>query len=78
MFIKPYLVPIIKNRTGNTSNKNNYRSIALVTTASINLELCLSEIIEDYLVTHDKQVGLKKKTFNKLTVKSVTKNVLII
>ena len=61
MFIKPYLVPIIKNRTGNTSNKNNYRSIALVTTASINLELCLSEIIEDYLVTHDKQVGLKKK-----------------
>ena len=34
MFIKTAIVPIIKNKTRDTSDKNNYRSIALVTTAS--------------------------------------------
>ena len=29
-------VPIIKNKTGDTSDKNNYRPIALVTAASKN------------------------------------------
>ena len=34
MFMKTAIVPIIKNKTRDTSDKNNYRPIALVTTAS--------------------------------------------
>ena len=33
-----YIVPITKNKTGNTSDKNNYRPIALMTAASKNFE----------------------------------------
>ena len=76
MFMKTAIVPIIKNKTGNTSDKNNYRPIALVTAASKIFELCLSVILEDYLITHDQQFGFKRKDSTDLcifTVKSVTK-----
>ena len=76
MFMKTAIVPIIKNKTGDTSDKNNYRPIALVTAASKIFELCLSIILEDYLVTHDQQFGFKRKHSTDLcifTVKSVTK-----
>ena len=36
--MKTALVPIIKNKTGDISDKNNYRPIALVTAASKNLK----------------------------------------
>ena len=65
----------IKNKTGNTSDKNNYRPIALVTAASKKFELCLS-IILDYLITHDQQFGFKRKHSTDLcifTVKTVIK-----
>ena len=76
MFTKTAIVPIIKNKTGNTSDKNNYRPIALVTAASKIFELCLYVILEDYLITHDQQFGFKRKHSTDLcifTVKSVTK-----
>ena len=57
MFMKTAIVPIIKNKTGDTSDKNNYIFDAAVTSAvtaaSKIFELCLSIILEDYLVTHD-------------------------
>ena len=49
---------------------------ALVAAASKIFELCLSIILEDYLVTHDQQIGFKRKHSTDLcifTVKSVTK-----
>ena len=70
------MIIIIKNKTGDTSDKNNYRPIAFVTAASKFFELCLSIILEDYLVTHDQQFGFKRKHSTDLcifTVKSVTK-----
>ena len=76
MFMKTAIVPIIKNKTRDTSDKNNYRPIALVTAASKIFELCLSIILEDYLVTHDQQFDFKRKHSTDLcvfTVKSVTK-----
>ena len=48
-------VPIIKNKTGYTSDKNNYRPIALVSAASNLFEICIREILETYLITHDNQ-----------------------
>ena len=76
MFMKTAIVPIIKNKTGDTSDKNNYRPIALVTAASKIFELCLSVILENYLFTHDQQFGFKSKhstDFCIYTVKSVSK-----
>ena len=76
MFLKTAIVPIIKNKTGDTSDKNNYRPIALVTAASKIFELCLSVILENYLFTHDQQFGFKSKhstDFCIFTVKSVSK-----
>ena len=76
MFMKTAIVPIIKNKTGDTSDKNNYRPIALVTATSKIFELCLSMILENYLFTHDQQFGFKSKhstDFCIYTVKSVSK-----
>ena len=78
MFMKTAIVPIIKNKTGDTSDKNNYKpiGIALVTAASNFFELCLSVILENYLFTHDQQFGFKSKhstDFCIYTVKSVSK-----
>ena len=39
MFMKTAIVPIIKNKTGDTSDKNNYSPTALVTAASKIFEL---------------------------------------
>ena len=75
MFTKTAIVPIIKNKTRDTSDKNNYRPIALVTAASKNFELCLSVILENYLFTHDQQFGFKSKHSTNfcISVKSVSK-----
>ena len=76
MFMKTAIVPIIKNKTGDTSDKNNYRPIALVTAASKIFELCLCVILENYLFTHDQQFSFKSKhstDFCIYTVKSVSK-----
>ena len=43
-FMKTAIVIIIKRKNGNSSDKNNYRPIALVTACSKIFELCLLEI----------------------------------
>ena len=60
-FMKTAIVPIIKDKTGDTSDKNKYRPIALVTACSKIFELCILFIIEDYICTHDHQFGFKKQ-----------------
>ena len=52
-FIKTAIVPIIKRKTSNSSDKNNHRPIVLVTACFKIFKLCLLEIIELYLDTHD-------------------------
>ena len=49
-----------KNKSGDTSNVNNYRPIALVTVASKILEIILLEMLTPYLNTTDNQFGFKK------------------
>ena len=75
-FMKTAIVPIIKNKTGDSSDKNNYRPIALVTACSKIFEICLLEVLEQYLHTHDHQFGFKKQHSTDMcifTVKSVIK-----
>ena len=63
--MKTAIVPIIKSKTDISSDKNNHRPIALVTACSKIVELCLLEITELYLDTHDNQFGFKKTTFDR-------------
>ena len=75
-FMKTALVPIVKNKTGDTSDKNNYRRIAIVTAASKLFEICILKVLGIYLITHDHQFGLKSKHSTDMcifTVKSVIK-----
>ena len=58
-FMKTAIVPIIKNKTGDSSDKGNYRPIALVTACSKIFEICLLKMLEIYLNTHDHQFGFK-------------------
>ena len=46
-FMKTAILPIIRNKTSDTSDKNNYRPIAVVTACSKIFELCILSIIEN-------------------------------
>ena len=75
-FMKTAIVMSIKNKTGDTNDKNNYRPIALVTACSKFFELCILSIIENYICTHDHQFGFNKQHATDMciyTVKSVIK-----
>ena len=59
-----------------TSDKNSYSPIALVTAASKLFEICILEVSEPYLLTHDHQIGFKSKHSTNMcifTVKSLVK-----
>ena len=75
-FIKTTIVPNIKNKTGDTSDKNNYRPTFLVTACSKIFELCILSIIENYICTHNHQFGFKRQHATDMciyTVKRVIK-----
>ena len=59
--IKTGIVPIIKNKSGNSSDKANYRPIALVTACSKIFQSCRLIMLEKYLHTHDQQFGFKSQ-----------------
>ena len=59
-FMKTIIIPLITNKSGDTSNVNNYRPIALVTVASKILEIILLELLTPYLNTTDNQFAFKK------------------
>ena len=60
-FIQSILVPLIKNKAGDSSDVNNYRPIALVTIASKLFEIIVLDVIEPFIATCDNQFGFKKK-----------------
>ena len=56
------IVPLVKNKSGDICDVNNYRPIALVTVASKIFEIILLDIFELSLQTSDNQFGFQKKT----------------
>ena len=59
-----------------SSDESNYRAIALVTACSKIFEICLLEMLKEYLQTYDHQFGFKKQHSANMcifTVKSVVK-----
>ena len=76
LVLKTAIVPIIKNKTGDTSDKHNYRPIALLTATFKLFEICLLKILQMYFITHDHQFGFKTKHSADMcifTVKSIIK-----
>ena len=74
--MKTAIVPIIKNKTGDSSDKGNYRPIALATACSKIFKICLLKMLEIYLKTDDHHIGFKSQhAADKciFTVKSVIK-----
>ena len=59
--MKSFIVPLIKNKTGDTSDKGNYRPVAIVSACSKIFECVLLGLIEVYLCTSDNQFGFKSK-----------------
>ena len=54
------IIPLVKNKNGNISDKNNYRPIALVTVMSKILEIVILNKIRNVICTQDNQFGFKK------------------
>ena len=51
--MKTAIVPYIKNKAGDTSDKSNYRPIDLVNACFKIFELCIWTIIENCICTND-------------------------
>lgn len=60
--IHSLLVPIVKNKCGLLTSKNNYRPIALANVITKVIERVILERIEEYLYTCKNQFGFKKKS----------------
>ena len=54
------LIPILKNKCGNVTDKQNYRPIAIATALSKVLELCILTTCNEQLICHENQFGYKK------------------
>ena len=57
--INSVIIPLIKNKCGNHTDKNNYMPIALSSIKSKVFEHIIAERLEGYLWTNDKQFGFK-------------------
>ena len=64
--IETTIVPIVKNKSGNLTDSNNYRPIALATIVSKILEPVLLMKWSDYLNSCDNQFGFKSSHNNDL------------
>ncbi|XP_045539177.1 uncharacterized protein LOC123722186 [Papilio machaon] len=56
---KTVVVPVVKNKTGNLSDKNNYRPISLATIAAKVLDGILNTKLNQYVKIHDNQFGFR-------------------
>ena len=66
------IVPLVKNRNGDFSDKNNYRPIALSSTISKVFENVILYRLEEYLWTTDNQFGFKAGHSTDLCVYTLT------
>ena len=57
--INSVIIPLIKNKRGDHTDKNNYRPIALSSIISKVFEHIIAERLEVYLWTNDNQFGFK-------------------
>ena len=59
-FMKSVIIPLVKDKTGDITDKNNYRPIALSTMMSKIIEKIFMDRYESLFRTTDNQFGFKK------------------
>jgi len=55
------IIPLVKDKLGNMSDIKNYRGITLSFTIPKLIEMCLIELVQEFLITSDLQFGFTKK-----------------
>ena len=70
--INSVIIPIIKNKSGDFTDKNNYRPIALSSTISKVFEHTIVICLEEYLWTNDNQFGFKSGHSTDLCIYTLT------
>lgn len=66
--MKTVVVPIIINKTGDPSDKSNYRPILLATTVTNLLDGLLSRTLDSHLKLNDAQFGLRPGLSTETTI----------
>ena len=66
------IIPIIKNKSGDFTDKNNYRPIALSSIISKVFEHIIIIRLEEYLWTNDNQFGFKSSHSTDLCIYALT------
>lgn len=59
--IRTVVVPIVKNKTGDISDKANYRPISLATVIAKVFDGLLNETLNKHIVLHNSQFGFRRK-----------------
>ena len=70
--INSVIIPIIKNKSGDLTDKNNYRPIALFSIISKVFEHTIVIRLEEYLWTNDNQFGFKSGHSTDLCIYALT------
>lgn len=70
-FMDTILVPLVKDKNGNLSDKDNYRPLALTCILSKILEILILNRYRDLLATSDNQFGFKNKLSTDLCIYSL-------
>ena len=70
--INSVIIPLIKNKCGDQTDKNNYRPIALSSNISKVFEHVIAERLEVYLWTNDNQFGFKSGHSTDLYIYALT------
>ena len=70
--INSVIIPIIKNKSGDFTDKNNYRPIALSSILSKVFEHIIVIRLEEYLWTNDNEFGFKSGHSTDLCVYALT------
>ena len=58
-FLKSYVIPIVKDKLGDVTDKNNYRGIDLFSIASKAFEIVLLDRLSNVMSVSDQQFGFK-------------------
>ncbi len=74
--ISVILTPVIKNKTGKITSKDNYRPIALASVISKVLENVLFTRLEYYVLTNANQFGFKSKHGTDMCIYTLNEMVL--
>ena len=72
------IVPLVKNKNDDLSDRNNYRPIALSSTVSKVFENVILNRLEEYLWTSDNQFGYKFGHSTEFCVYALTKVTLVL